>query len=570
MIKKINVDSTGEALLELLDARGVEYFFGGGGGTDSPPIFEAFAKRLAHGRSGLRPITVTHEITTVAMAHGYSMVSGRPAFAMVHTSVGTANAISGIINASRARVPVFLAAGRNPITEKGHHTSRLHGVHWAQECFDQAGMLREFVKWDYQLHFPEQLETAVDRGFAVAQDSPAGPVYMTLPLEILGQPLDSFEFSSVPRLKASASRYPDPLAIREAAQLLAGAENPIVITTALGRDPDAVQELVKLAERLALPVIDFWHTYMNFPQDHPLHIGYDSALYVKEADVIVVIEADVPWIPRITEPDAGASIIQIDEDPLYRNYPYRGFPTDIGLAGAPRLTLAALDQALNEIPLDDAAIEIRRRKWHGENARKKRIWSEHLEAIRNDTPIDPKWISKCVGDKLGKDDILVTEYVLDPSVACFTRPATYFNHSHAGGLGWGPGAALGAKLAAPDRTVVCCIGDGCHVFGVPVSTHHMAQANDLPVLFVIYNNAAWGKSRMAAFHFAPDGYAAKAGKVPLCELEPSPDYAAICAACGGYGRTVTDPAALPEALAQALDVVRNEKRQALLNVISKK
>ena len=566
----MNVDSTGEALLELLDARGVEYFFGGGGGTDSPPIFEAFAKRLAHGRSRLRPITVTHEITTVAMAHGYSMVSGRPSFAMVHTNVGTANAISGVINAARARVPVFLVAGRNPITEKGHHTSRLHGVHWAQECFDQASMLREFVKWDYQLHYPEQLETAVDRGFALAQDAPAGPVYMTLPLECLGQPLESFEFSEVPRLKPSAARSPDPQAIRAAAQILADAKNPIVITTALGRDPAAVQELVKLAERLALPVIDFWHTHMNFPQDHPLHIGYDSALYVGEADVIVVIEADVPWIPRTAEPDTGASIIQIDEDPLYRDYPFRGFPTDVGLAGAPRLTLAALDKVLSEMPLDSAVIEDRRRKWYRESERKKAVWIDHMEAVRNNTPIDPKWISQCIGDQLGDDDIVVTEYVMDPSVACFTRPGTYFNHSHAGGLGWGPGAALGAKLAAPDRTVICCIGDGCHLFGVPASTHHMAQANGLPVLFVIYNNAAWGKSRMAAFHFAPEGYAVKAGKVPLCELEPSPDYAAICEACGGYGRTVEDPAALPEAVEQALNVVRKEKCQALLNVITRK
>ena len=569
-MKKINVDSTGEALLELLDARGVVYFFGGGGGTDSPPVFEAFAKRVAQGRSGLRPITVTHEITTVAMAHGYSMVSGRPSFAMVHTNVGTANAISGIINAARARVPVFLVAGRNPITEKGHHTSRLHGVHWAQECFDQGSMLREFVKWDYQLHFPEQLETAVDRGFAVAQDSPPGPVYMTLPLEVLGQHLDDFEYSAEPRLRASAPRRPDSEAIQAAAQLLAAAKNPIIIATALGRDPDAVAPLVRVAERLALPVVDFWHTHMNFPQDHPLHIGYDSALYVKDADVIVVIEADVPWIPRTAEPGAGARIIQIDEDPLYRDYPYRGFPTDIGLAGSPRLTLEALDEVLAGMPLDGAAIEERRGRWHRENERKKKIWGEHMEAVRNDTPIDPKWISQCVGDQLSEDDIVITEYVMDPSVACFTRPGTYFNHSHAGGLGWGPGAALGAKLAAPDRTVVCCIGDGCHMFGVPASTHHMAQANDLPVLFVIYNNAAWGKSRMAAFNYAPDGYAARAGKVPLCELEPAPDYAAICEACGGYGRTVTDPAQLPQAMAEALRVVRDEGRQALLNVISKK
>jgi acetolactate synthase-1/2/3 large subunit len=566
MLKKINVDSTGEALLEMLEARGVDYFFGGGGGTDFPPIFEAFAKRAAQGKTGLKPITVTHEITTVAMAHGYTMVTGKPQFAMVHTNVGTANAISGVINAARARVPMFLAAGRNPLTKK----ERTHGVHWAQECFDQASMLREFVKWDYQINLPEQLETVVDRGFALCQSAPAGPVYLTLPLETLGARIEEFEYSSELRLKPSSDNVAATDQIKKAAEVLSKAKNPIAITTALGRDTGAVSPLVKLAERLGLPVVEFWQTHMNFPADHPLHIGYDSEAYIENADVVVVLEADAPWFPKNMEPKDDATIIQIDEDPLYKDYPLRGFPTDIGLAGTPRLTIAALDECLSEMNLDQSVIDERTQKWHAESKRLRQLWQSELEEVQSDAPIDARWISKCIGDQLGENDIAVTEYVLDPKYAPFRQPGTYFNHSHAGGLGWGTGAALGAKLAAPDRTVICNLGDGAHIFGVPVSSHYMSNTYKLPVLFVVNNNAAWGKSRIAAFKYAPDGYAVKADEVPLADLGPAPDYAKICEACGGYGETVEDPSELPAAMERAMHAVKVEKRQATLNVICKK
>ena len=565
-MKKVDVDSTGEALLEMLEARGVDYFFGGGGGTDFPPIFEAFAKRAAMGKTRPQPITVTHEITTMAMAHGYTMVTGKPQFAMVHTNVGTANTISGVINAARSRVPMFLAAGRNPLTKK----QRSHGVHWAQECFDQAAMLREFVKWDYQLNLPEQLETVMDRGFALCQDAPAGPVYLTLPLEVLSSPINDFSYSPELRLKPSSPTTAALDQVQKAADLLARAKSPIAITTALGRDTEAVAELLKLADRIALPVIEFWQTHMNFPSDHHLHLGYDSEIFIKDADVIVVLEADAPWFPKNVEPDNDATIIQIDEDPLYRDYPMRGFATDIGLAGTPRLTLAALDQKLSEMDLDQEKIEQRRQRWTDRHKQQRQDWQTDLDSVKNDTPIDALWISKCIGDQLEESDIAVTEYVLNPTQCHFTQPGSYFNHSHAAGLGWGTGAALGAKLAAPESTVVCNVGDGAHLFSVPTSTHYMSSTNHLPVLFVVNNNAAWGKSRIAAFEYAPDGYAAKAGDVPLAELGPSPDYAKICEACGGYGETVTDPVDLPDAMSRALAVVKNEKRQALLNVICKR
>ncbi len=569
--KRLEVDSVAEGLIELLEARGVKYFFGGGAGTDFPPFIEAFAKREAQGRTGsLQPITVIHEITAVSMAHGYAMITGEPQVAMVHTIAGTANALGGVINASRARVPMLLAAGRTAITEKGHVTSRGQGIHWAQESFDQAGILREFVKWDYELRRGEQLETVVDRALAIARNAPSGPVYLTLPLDVAGQPLPPMEFATTARLNPSRRTLPEPEALAQAARVLAEATNPLIITSSLGRDPRAVGALVRVAERLAIPVVESWATHLNFPQDHPLHQGFDSGALVGEADVVVAIETDAPWFPNFAEPAGDATIIQIDDDPLYESYPIRSFPTDIGLAGDARTTLLALDAVLGERSLNETDIESRRRRWEDAHRRQREAWLTDAEAVRQDSPLDYKWISRCVGNVLEENDIVVTEISLDQTQACFTQPGTFFNHAHSAVLGWGTGAALGAKLARPDSMVVCAVGDGSHVFGVPTATHFMSRACDLPVLFVIYNNSGWQRSRHAAISYAPDGWAAKADSVPLCELEPSPDYETICEANGGYGERVEDPAELPAALARALEVVKSEKRQALLNVIAKK
>lgn len=569
--KRIQVESVAEGFLELLEARGVRYFFGGGAGTDFPPFIEAFAKREAQGRShGLIPITVIHEITAISMAHGYTMVTGEPQAVMVHTIAGTANAVGGIINAARARVPMLVAAGRTSITEKGHVTSRGATIHWAQESFDQAGLVREFVKWDYELRRGEQLETVVDRALAITSNAPSGPVYLTFPLDVAGEALPELEYSSIARLNPSVPAQPEPAAIDRAARALAAADNPLVVVSSVGRDPQAVDRLVALADRLALPVVESWGAFMNFPHDHPLHQGFDPDALVAEADVILVIESDTPWFPNRAEPPADATVIQIDDDPLYERYPIRGFATDIGLAGNAAGTLRALHSRLAGGDLNETAIEARRLRLRDAHHRQRQARDEVARDASKDKPMDYRWISRCIGEALDEDDIAVTEISLDPTQARFNRPGTFFSHPHSGVLGWAPGAALGARLARPDRTVVCAMGDGSHVFGVPTATHFMSRACDLPVLFVIYNNGSWQRSREAAFRYAPGGWAARAENVPLCELAPSPRFELVCEANGGYGERVEEPGELPAALQRALRAVKVEKRQALLNVIAKK
>src|SRR6267142_727034 len=250
MLKKVAVESAAEAYLELLAARGVEYFFANAG-TDFAPLIEAYSKRQTEGKTLPRAMTVPHEITAVGMAHGYAMITGRPQVVMVHVIVGTANALGGIINAARAHAPILVTAGRTPLTEDKLPGARNRHIHWAQESFDQGAMVREFVKWDYELRLGAQVETVVDRALTIARSEPQGPVYLTLPREVLSEHLGQIEYFDPPRVTPTACAVADAKDIERAVDMLAGARNPIVITKSSGRDPDAVAPLVALAEALA-------------------------------------------------------------------------------------------------------------------------------------------------------------------------------------------------------------------------------------------------------------------------------------------------------------------------------
>ena len=568
MLKKVAIESAAEGYLELLASRGVEYFFGNAG-TDFAPIIEAYAKRAAEGQVLPRPITVPHEITAVGMAHGYAMVTGRPQVVMVHVIVGTANALGGIINAARAHAPILVTAGRTPLTEEKLPGARNRHIHWAQESFDQGAMVREFVKWDYELRLGGQLETVVDRALAIARSEPQGPVYLSLPREALSEKLDSLEYYDPPRVGPPAASVADAAAVERAAEILATGRNPIIIAKSSGRDPGAVAPLVALAEALGAPVFEQAATHLNFPYDHPLYCGADPTAQLADAGPILVVEADAPWFPALRAPGPEAIVIQIGHDPLFSRYPIRGFAVDLGLAGAPRLTLAALATAVAR-RVEAGTVEARRKRWEAEHRKFVDTCATRSAAVRGDAPIDMAWLSRCIGDAIDDDTLVINEYDLDTTQTRLRRPGSYFSQSPASGLGWGLGAALGAKLAAPDKTVVCCVGDGAYIFGTPTAAHWAARAHNLPVLTVIFNNRVWNAVKRSVTSHAPQGWAVRTGSMPLSDLDPAPDYELIARASGHWAERVDDPQTLPDIVRQALRVVREDRRPALLNVICKK
>src|SRR5690606_10185376 len=179
--------ATAEALLRSLKARGIDHVLANAG-TDFAPIIEGLVALEGEPDATPRFITVPHENLAVAMAHGYYQASGKPAAAMVHVNVGTANTICALMNARRDNVPLLLMAGRTPLTQAGDIASRSAPIHWGQESFDQAGIVREWTKWDYELRAGQNVDEVVARALDIALAEPRGPVYLTLPREVLAAP----------------------------------------------------------------------------------------------------------------------------------------------------------------------------------------------------------------------------------------------------------------------------------------------------------------------------------------------------------------------------------------------
>lgn len=563
---EMNHITVAEAYLELLSLRGIDYFFANPG-TDFASLIEAFVLRQEQGKDRPRPLTVPHEIPLVSMAHGYYLATGRPQVAMAHVNVGTANGLGAIVAASRGRIPVLFSAGRTPILEEGNPAARAGYIHWGQESFDQAAMLREWVKWDYELRMPAQLETVVDRAITIAMTEPRGPTYLTLPREVLAADMGNMRFNRHHRFDLPTFA-PDPEKIRQAAGLLAGARFPLVITSSLGRSVKAVDALVDLAETGAVGVVSAFPEYMNFPPGHPCYLGPVSEPLLPEADVILVIESDVPWHPNRAKPAESATIIQAGIDPFYSSYPIRGFPSDLTLQGDPGRILSEIQHVLKDHPdRDKTAIRSRMNDLKHRHEELNRAWDETVSTSSGRSPLEPSWISHHVREIMGDETVLVNEAIGGMLNRTAGLPGTYFGTPHAGYLGWGLGGALGFKLGQPHKTVIAAVGDGSYMFGVPSAAHFVSSAYQLPVLFIVYNNQCYNSVKWATRALYPEGRAARQNRYPLSDLQPTAAYEKICEAFGGYGERVETPDQVGPAMERALRAVKQEKRQALLNMI---
>ncbi|MEM9441655.1 MAG: thiamine pyrophosphate-requiring protein [Pseudomonadota bacterium] len=552
-------ESVAEAYLGILKSRGVDWLFANAG-TDFAPIIEALAKGNELGRDMPDAVAITHENVAVGMAHGYYEVTGRPQAVMFHVNVGTANALMGLMNASRANVPMLFTSGRTPITEGGRVGSRDLPIHWGQEMFDQAGMLREVVKWDYELRYGEQIEAIVDRALATAMTGPKGPVYLSLPREALAETYQGSPPQGQSTMPAPASGQPNDQVIDQAKALLENAERPLVI---VGRGSEGTfAPLTALAERLALPVVHFWPSRLGMPTDHPLHAGFDVAGWIDDADVILTIEAMVPWIPDRHCPTETCKIIQLGEDPYFSGLPMRSYPATLAIAADPACALDAMVDRMRSgtVPKARRAALTKRL----ESARKLR--QESVDAGRT-TPMSAAWISQCLDRAKPDDAIVVTELGVDVGAMTFRHPDSLLSHSLAGGLGWGVPAALGAKLAAPDRLVIAAVGDGSYMFANPTACHQVAEALDIPLLTIVFNNGVWNAVRKSTAAVYPDGRATRANRMPLSSLSPAPDYEKLVEASRGHGERIEDPDALPDALDRAISMVMSDRRQVLLNVV---
>ncbi len=557
--------SGAEAIVQLLAAQGVDCVFLNPG-TDTAPLQEAFVALGARGQPVPRIIPSLHESVALAAAHGYFAVTRRPQVVIVHVDVGTQNLGGTLHDAQRGEAGVVILAGRTPSTVDGHtRGGRTRPANWLQDQPDQIGIVRNYVKWAHDLGRTDTLHQLVPRAFQLAAAEPCGPVYLMVAREVLMEPMSGVSLEMVPRALPPIAPAGDPAALEELATWLADAEAPLAIAGRLGRHPAAVGALVALAELLGMPVADTGGL-VNFPSTHPLFLGGDATVELRSADVVLLLDAVVPWLPHEAAPPPGARIAQLDIDPTKGTIPLWGFPVDLPIQASTAKALPLVRDAVERL-----ATPARRARWDARRRERARA-SEGPAASPADRaarPLAPAWVAEALARGLPADALVVEEAVTNGELLRELLPRVVpgsWLTSGGTGLGWALGAALGAKLAVPARDVVAVCGDGAFIFGSPVAALWMATRSSAPFLTVVLNNAGYKASKRPVEQLFPDGASVRTDQFPGVRFDAPPDYAALARSCHAHGERVEDPHELAPAIERALRATR-EGRPAVLDLI---
>jgi len=546
-----------ESLLDGLSLSGIQYMFANAG-TDFPPIIEALARRDPS--AAPVALTIPHETAAVAMAHGAYLVTGRAQAVMVHVNVGLANSVMGVINAASDNIPMLVMSGRTPISERGRKGARMTPIQYGQEMFDQTSLVRDLVKYSYEMRYPEQGKQLVMRAMSLATSEPQGPVYLSLPKEPLSEIVPETTQTHHPMPPSATKILPDPEAIIKLARLLETASNPVIICQRGDTEGRLSKALSTLAAKHGIAVFEPFLLRNVLHSNDPALQGYHAS-GPSDADLIIVLDSDTPWIEATNAPGPETIVVHIGPDPHFARMPVRGFRTDLAISSDSVEAILAVDRAARA---PSAAGQ--RSKALAQSATQRRDAAQVKAKAGDTNPMSAEWISHCVSEIMDEEAVAFSELGLLPAYMTLKGPNRLFNNVHAGGLGWAMPAALGAQLMRPDRLTIACMGDGSYMFANPVACHQIAEALRLPILTIIKNNAMWNAVRRSVVNGYPDGSAAMSNTVPLTSLEPLPDFAAIARASRAHAERIEDGRELPAALQRAVGIIRTEKRQVLLDL----
>ncbi|MFD1685024.1 thiamine pyrophosphate-requiring protein [Halobellus litoreus] len=543
-----------ERFLRSFHRHGVEYVFANLG-TDHTPLLEAAAAVRRAGDEDAIPgiVSCPHEFAAMSAAHGYAAVTGEPQVVLVHVDVGTQNLGAAMHNAHRAGAPVYVLAGLAPVTDAGHSGSRDHPVHYFQDVFDQPGIVREYCRWVDQYRPPADPAETVRRGLERAVSEPAGPVYVTATREALSETVEPTPATAARRRVGPGGADGDET--DRLLDLVRDADRPAVITSDLGRAPaeERVEALVTFAEAAGAGVVEQTPTTLCFPRDHGQHVGYDPTVALERADLVVLADADVPWIPDGDAVATHATVVQIDPDPTKPAFPRWPFAVDESIQADAAATLSAVADRL------DAANEDGLSFWRDVAAERRADAEARLSADTEAGRLTPTVLSDAVESILDEETIVVEDAVTSrPAIMSQIRlsePGSYFWKGGAG-LGWAGGAGVGAKLASPDSRVISLVGDGSYLFANPSACALLAAEYDAPTLTVVYDNQGWNAVEGATTAQYPDG-AAAADAVPESHIETTMDLSAPATLVDAHTRVVDDPDELPGALTDAVEAVED-------------
>ena len=540
-------------------------------------LIEEIARWDAAGRKHPDVILCPHEIVAVHMAGGYALATGKGQAVFVHVDAGTANACMAIQNLFRYRLPVMLFAGRAPFTLHGELPgSRDTYVHFVQDPFDIASIVRPYVKWEYSLPSGVVVKEALARAGAFMHSAPPGPVYMMLPRETLAEEWDEAQMPSY-----NPARYGsvlpggiDQARVDAVATRLMAADHPIAITAYLGRNADAVDALEQLALACGIRVAEFNSIDLNISQDSLCFAGFDPQALMDNADLGLLLDTDVPFVPQYAKRVEAIDWIQIDVDPLKSDFPMWGFPTDMRIQADCAMVLQQV-LAVVESRADRAyrkRVADRIASWGGSrDARDKRRTAAC--AVKGSVgALAAPYVFSTLNDKLSQDDIIVNEAIRNAPLVQEhirrTRPNSYVGLA-GGGLGFSGGMALGLKLAQPHRRIVQIIGDGGFHFSSPDSVFAVAQQYQIPILTVVLDNGGWQAVKSAVQRVYPKGAAAESNSF-YSQLRSGRQgeqrrFAEIGRAFGAHGEHVREPDDLAAAIDRCLAAL-DDGKAAILHV----
>jgi len=530
-------------------------------------------------------ITCCHEESSVAMAHGYYKVEGKPMMAMVHGTVGLQHAAMAIYNAYCDRVPVYVVAG-NSIDA----TERRPGVEWDHSVQDAATVVRDFTKWDdLPLSLTHFAESAV-RAYKIATTPPTMPVLIVADGGLQEDPIPRDAPPRVPKLSRSVAPQGDPAAVNDAARLLVQAENPVLVTGRLARTPAGMTYLVQLAELLQAPVVDQGER-MNFPSRHVLNHSDRARELIAAADVIVGLELTDFWgtvnayrdqLHRTSRSSikAGTKLISITSGDLYGKPNYQDqqrYPeVDIAMAADGEATMPALLESVKRQLNGD-----RKRVFEDRGKKLASSRQQLVERAKSDatwgwdaSPISTARLSAELWAAIKDSDWALVSPIDFVSrwpmrLWNFDKPYQFIGASGGAGVGYGAPAAVGAALAHRKygRLAVSIQADGDLMYAPGVlwtAAHHR-----IPLLSVMHNNRGYHQEvmhiqRMAVRHER----GVDSAKLGTTLENPNIDYAGLARSLGVHAEgPITDPKDLGAALKRAVDVVKRGE-PALIDVVS--
>ena len=557
---RTGADEWSDALMASMKLGGVDHLFFVSG-SEIAFYQESAAKAREREWPAPRLVTMTHEGAALNAAIGSAMVSGQPAATAVHVDVGTLNYGAGIHTAWRGGYPVLMMAGAGPRAYPGTMTGgRDGGIQWVQEPRDQGEIVRQYTKHDHRLEHLDNPGLMVSRLLQVAMSDPQGPVYLTVPREVAMQSMPgSTSFPTRDQLGVARPSWPDPKDAKTAAEWLIKANNPCIYVAKSGRHPESVEALVRLAELLALPVMETQTDKMNFPTTHPL---YGTGPSAKDADALLVIESPAAFVPGRGAPSADAKIIWVDVDPVQSRYKTMEHRADmwlpVSVAGAAQAIYDAATGLLTKS--DMSRIADRRSRLETLKQEKEQAAEDAAATASRRKPLHPRWVAYQLGQIMEENAILLDDALSNtPFVQAYhkrAQPGTYFKSGGSTG-GWGSGAAFGAKMAKPNSDVILTSGDGYFMFGTPLAGLWAAGHHGAPFLTVVFVNGSYSTGTRGLKGTYPEGSAVRAENYDGGLFDPPPDFAKLAEAANGYGETVYDAEEVGPALRRGLEQVRN-------------